>query len=66
MQKFSKAKAAVMATGITVATAGQALAFDTTGLTVDIAPVTALMGIVSTALATLWGYRKFVKTINRC
>jgi hypothetical protein len=40
-------------------------AVDLTGFTVDVVSVETMAGIVLTGLASLWGIRKLIKTINR-
>lgn len=42
-----------------------AFALDWTGITLDTTDVDSIMALVIVALATLWGYRKVVKTMNR-
>jgi hypothetical protein len=45
--------------------AGNAAALDFTGITLDTTDVDSAMALVIVGLATLWGYRKVIKTMNR-
>lgn len=40
-------------------------AIDLTGVTVDVATVETLIGIVLAGLVVIWGVRKVIKTVNR-
>jgi len=61
-------KIVVLASGATFAVlslSSSAFALDWTGITLATADVDSIMALVITGLATLWGYRKVVKTMNR-
>jgi hypothetical protein len=45
--------------------ANSAMALDWTGITLDTTDVDSCMALIIVGLATLWGYRKVVKTMNR-
>jgi hypothetical protein len=38
---------------------------DLTQFTVDLTVIEVLLGIMTTAYAAMWGYRKFIKFANR-
>lgn len=40
-------------------------AIDWTGVTLDTSDVDTVMGLIVVGLATLWGFRKVIKTMNR-
>lgn len=48
-----------------LAGANHAAALDWTGITLDTTDVDSAMALVIVGLATLWGYRKIVKVMNR-
>lgn len=56
------------AVGILTGTIGivnQAAALDWTGITLSTADVDSVMALVIVGLASLWGYRKVIKTMNK-
>lgn len=50
---------------LSLVAASNACALDWTGITLATADVDSVMALVIGGLATLWGYRKVVKTMNR-
>lgn len=72
MRKFQRnalKKAGVLgasAVGATFAAASNSFAaLDWTGITLDTADVDSVMALIIVGLATLWGFRKVIKTMNR-
>ena len=64
MKKIAGLYILAMTFCLTIASNAMA-AVDLTGFTVDTASVDTLAGIVLVGLASMWGIRKLVKTINR-
>jgi len=67
MKKFA-AKIGFLASCMFVAVASfatNAAALDWTGITLDTTDIDSIMALVVVGLATLWGYRKVIKTMNR-
>jgi hypothetical protein len=54
----------ILAVGL-VAASNASAAIDWTGITLDTADVDSVMGLIVVGLATLWGFRKVIKTMNR-
>ncbi len=68
MFKNRMKKLGVLATGAAAAVlacAGNVFALDWTGITLSTADIDSVMALIIVGLATLWGYRKVVKTMNR-
>ena len=68
MFKNCMKKLGVLATGAAAAVlagAGNVFALDWTGITLSTADIDSVMALIIVGLATLWGYRKVVKTMNR-
>ena len=48
-----------------VAASNASAAIDWLGITLDTTDVDTVMGLIVVGLATLWGFRKVIKTMNR-
>lgn len=64
MKKFQKVGALVVG-GVLVAASNASAALDFTGVTLDTGDVDTVMLLIIGGLATLWGFRKVIKTMNR-
>jgi hypothetical protein len=66
-RKMGKFKKAVLAAGAAslVAASNASAALDFTGVTLDTGDVDTVMLLIIGGLATLWGFRKVIKTMNR-
>jgi len=53
------------AMGVVIMAQTSSAALTWTGITLNTADVESAMGLIIVALATLWGFRKIVKTMNR-
>lgn len=40
-------------------------AIDLTGVALDLSPAETIMGLIIAAYASIWGWKKIVKTLNR-
>jgi hypothetical protein len=67
MEKIKMVKKAVYAAGATalVCASNANAALDFTGVTLDTGDVDTVMLLIIGGLATLWGFRKVIKTMNR-
>lgn len=64
MKKFQKVGLAVVGASL-VAASNASAALDFTGVTLDTGDVDTVMLLIIGGLATLWGFRKVIKTMNR-
>ncbi len=56
---------AVSSAAVLVGVSNASAALDFTGVTLDTADVDTVMLLIIGGLATLWGFRKVIKTMNR-
>ena len=52
-------------TATAVTNANAALTWGSGGIELDTTDVDSAMGLIAVGLATLWGYRKVIKTLNK-
>jgi hypothetical protein len=56
---------AAVSTLTAVGNASAALTWGDGGIALDLTDVDSAMGLIAVGLATLWGYRKIIKTLNK-
>jgi hypothetical protein len=64
---LQKVKGFIPAIGaaVLIGTSNASAALDWTGITLDTSDVDSVMALIIVGLATLWGFRKVIKTMNR-